>query len=145
MGLKTLLFGTSVAEPVASLGLLVLRVGTGLALAFAHGLGKLPPTDRFLGGVEKMGFPAPDAFGWAAGLSEFGGGLLMALGLLTRPAALLAGITMAVAFFVRHAADPFPAKEKALIFLLACVCLMLAGAGRFSFDSLIGGKSRKSG
>lgn len=90
-----------------------------------------------------MGFPAPEAFAWAAGLAEFAGGLLLALGLLTRPAALFAGTTLAVAFFVRHAPDPFTAKEKALVYLLACICLLLTGAGKFSIDAMLGRGSAK--
>jgi putative oxidoreductase len=139
MSLKQLLFGTSVADMLASLGILVLRLGVGLSLAFAHGLGKLPPAERFVGGVEKMGFPAPEVFAWAAGLSEFGGGLLVALGLLTRPAALFAAFTMGVAFFIQHGSDAFERKEKALVFMVALVCTVFTGAGRFSFDAMIGG------
>ena len=140
MRAKEILFGTSITTAAASLGILLLRLGLGAALAFGHGLGKIPPTERFIGGVEKMGFPAPDAFAWAAAASEFFGGLFIAMGLLTRPASLFAGVTVGVALFIRHAADPFEAKEKALLYLLALACLLFTGAGRFSIDGLISGK-----
>jgi putative oxidoreductase len=42
---RSLLFGSSSAGPTADFGLLLLRVFAGLALAFAHGLGKLPPSE----------------------------------------------------------------------------------------------------
>jgi putative oxidoreductase len=43
-----------------------------------------------------MGLPAPELFSWLAGLTEFGGGLLLTLGSLTRPTALFIAATMLV-------------------------------------------------
>lgn len=125
------------------LGLLILRLSAGIALAFAHGIGKLPPSERFVSGVEKMGFPAPSFFAWAASISEFAGALLVAIGLATRPAATLVACTMATVVFVRHGPDAFEKKEKAFIYLVIFVAIMLTGAGRFSIDALIGGKGKK--
>jgi putative oxidoreductase len=119
------------------LGLLVLRVFAGVALAFAHGINKLPPTPRFLAGVAEMGFPAPELFGWAAGLSEFCGGLLLALGLLTRPAALFIVITMSVASFIKQAGDPFTEREAAMLYGCAALLYLIAGPGRLSLDAMI--------
>ena len=118
-------------------GLLVLRVFAGVSLALAHGLGKLPPSDRFLRGVAEMGFPAPTLFGWAAALSEFAGGLLLAAGLLTRPAAVLIAITMGVAAFVRQAGDPFGERELALLYGAVALLFACAGAGRLSLDAAV--------
>jgi putative oxidoreductase len=36
-------------------GRLLLRLFAGLSLAFAHGIGKLPPSQRFVEGVGRMG------------------------------------------------------------------------------------------
>lgn len=119
------------------LGLLLFRLFVGLAMAFAHGLGKLPPSDQFIGGVGSMGFPVPIVFAWAAALSEFLGGLFIAGGLLTRWAALFLGGTMAIAGFVAHAADPFMRKEMAFLYLSACVLLLFSGAGKYSLDRII--------
>jgi putative oxidoreductase len=125
-------------EPaLGEVGRLVLRLFAGLALAFGHGLGKLPPSARFVQGVEKMGLPQPEAFAWAAGLSEFAGGLLLAVGLLARPASFFILVTMLVAGVLRHAADPFPVKEKAFLFAAVALFFLLAGAGRFSLDAMI--------
>lgn len=118
------------------LGLLIYRVFIGLSMAFAHGLGKLPPSEQMLQGVESMGFPLPVIFAWAAALSEFAGGLLIASGLFTRYASAFLGFTMAVAAFQVHAADPFKVKEMALLYLASCVLLIFTGAGQFSLDKL---------
>jgi putative oxidoreductase len=139
--MKSLFFGThpenNVISEVASLSL---RVFAGLAMAFAHGLGKVPPSEPFIGALSSMGVPAAGVFAWAAGLSELGGGILLALGLFTRPAALTLTLTMAVAAFVAHGSDPFGKKELALLYFFIYLFFTLKGASRFSLDHLISGK-----
>ena len=88
------------------IALLLLRL-TGLGLAINHGWGILSSFaagggDRFIAGVEALGFPMPVIFAWVAALAEFGGGLLLALGLGTRIAASFAAFAMFVAAFLRH-------------------------------------------
>ncbi|KYG63440.1 DoxD-like family protein [Bdellovibrio bacteriovorus] len=117
--------------------LAILRVFIGLTMAFSHGLGKLPPNEMLIGGVSGMGFPAPELFAWLAALAEFAGGLLLAAGLLTRPAALTVIITMLVAVFGVHAADSFQQKEMALLYLFTALFFLLHGAGRWSLDHFI--------
>lgn len=51
------------------LDLVIFRLFVGLSMALAHGSGKMPPSDKFLAGVEALGFPMPIVFAWAAGLS----------------------------------------------------------------------------
>ena len=145
--IKRLLFGgDGGGSNLADVGLLIGRVGTGLLLAFGHGIFKLPPSEQFIAGVARAGFPAPTLFAWMATFAEFGGGLLLALGLLTRPAALLIGFTMLVAALRAHGADPLfaqaarggPSKEMALLYLVPAVLFLLAGAGRYSADAIIG-------
>ena len=90
MALKDWVFdGRPVGPPAADAGLAVLRVVAFLLLVFLHGLGKVPPQEGFVGRVGGLGFPAPELFAWLAAFAEFGGGLLLVLGLLSRPAALL--------------------------------------------------------
>ncbi len=86
--IRYLFGGESSTSRMSDIGRGALRVFTGLALAFGHGLGKLPPSERFIDRVADMGFPFAAFFAWAAGLSEFAGGLLLAAGLLTRPTSL---------------------------------------------------------
>ncbi|MEP0546644.1 MAG: DoxX family protein [Rhodothermales bacterium] len=138
-----LIGGDGGASVVADAGLLVLRLMAGLALAFAHGTGKIPPSAGFIEGVEALGFPAPAFFGWAAGIAELVGGVCLAVGLLTRPASVLIAFTMAVAFFLRHADDPFATKEKAFLFGGIALLFIFVGAGRFSLDSFLRGRASK--
>jgi putative oxidoreductase len=119
------------------LGLALVRVGFGLSLALAHGLGKVAHPDQFVNGLAQGGFPAPAVLGWVALLSEFGGGLLLALGLLTRPAAAFVVGTLGVAAFHVHAADPYQRKELALAYVVVGLALLVAGPGRFSLDALL--------
>ena len=129
-----------------SFGLLWLRVLTGLGMIY-HGQGKLFEPGRMEGfakGVADMGFPIPEVFAWAAALSEFGGGILLVLGLATRPAALMVFITMAVAAFIRHGDDPFSKKELALAYWVISGAVLCLGAGAWSVDSLIAGRRKKA-
>lgn len=118
-------------------GLLLLRVFGGLALALAHGWGKFPPSERFVARVMEMGFPAPEVFAWLAGFAELGGGLLLALGLLTRPAAFLVLGNMFFVVLIAHAGDTFVQREKALLFGTIALVVLLTGPGRYSIDALL--------
>lgn len=134
-GIKRIILGGATISPwFGDLGLTILRVFAGLALAYQHGWGKMPPSDGFIAGVEAMGFPMPIAFAWGAGLSEFLGGLLLAAGLATRPAALAIVGTMGVAAFVAHAGDDFGTREPALLFGSIGLAFACLGGGRFSLD-----------
>ena len=117
--------------------LLVTRLMFGLSMAFAHGQGKVPPSDGFIGAVEGMGFPMPAFFAWAAGLAEYIGGIFIALGLLTRVSGFFLLQTMLVAVFVMHADDPFKKMEMGLLYATVSLTLMATGAGKFSLDRLI--------
>ncbi len=114
-------------------GLLWLRVLMGAGIAY-HGYGKVfgGHIDGLVQGVAKMGFPYPEVFAWAAALSEFLGGILVALGLWTRPAALSIFLTMTVAAFLVHRADPFKVKELALAYWTMSGALIFLGGGDFS-------------
>ncbi len=138
------------------IGLLILRLA-GLYLALAHGLGKVTALasgeSRFPERVASLGFPAPELFAWAAGLSELVGGLAIVVGLFTRWAAVFAAFTMFVAAFVRHrAASQFmswlgvaPASaemkeawgdpELAIVYWLVFVALAFIGPGRHSLEA----------
>ena len=137
---KILFGGESGLSPLANAGLALLRIFTGIALAFGHGIGKVPPSDKLVEITGGLGFPAPAIFAWAAGITEFFGAIFLALGLLTRISALFLGIVMFVAAFGVHLNDPFARKEKALLYLFIAVLFLLKGAGEWSIDSFIRGK-----
>lgn len=117
--------------------LALFRIYVGLSLALAHGMGKVPPSEGFIGHTADLGFPFPTFFAWAAGLSEFLGGILLALGLLTRPAAFFIAFTMFVAGFINHGDDPFGSAEKAYLFMGLGIVYMVIGAGRLSLDHFV--------
>src|SRR5262245_48166515 len=123
--------------PLQDIGLALIRVGFGLSLALAHGLGKVSHPDQFINGLTQGGFPAPALLGWAAILSEFAGGLLLALGLFARPAAAFVIGTLGVAAFHVHAADPYQKKELALAYTVIALAILIAGPGRLSLDALL--------
>src|SRR5687767_3254970 len=118
------LFGATPAD----LGLLVIRLFFGTTLAFAHGWGKVSDLGGFADKIANK-VPMAGLLGPAAGLSEFVGGLLLAIGLFTRPAAFFAMVTMLVAGLYIHAADPFPKKELAFAYAAAAIALLIAGPG----------------
>jgi putative oxidoreductase len=134
---RRVLIGYNTAGPVGDLGLLVLRVFAGLALALAHGINKVPPSEGFIGMIGGFGFPAPALLAWLSAVAEFGGGLLLALGLATRPAAFMIVINMAVAVLFAHADDPFSGMELPLLFLFVAAMYTFTGAGRYSIDRLL--------
>lgn len=143
-----LIGGATPASLAADITWTIARLGFGLLMAFGHGIHKVPPGEQFVEGVGDLGFPVPVIFAWMAAISEFFGGLLLAVGLLTRPAAFLIVGTMFVAAFIRHWEDPVfgpgASKEMALLYLCAAVAFLGAGGGRFSIDmalrTWLGGK-----
>ncbi|MBX0334303.1 DoxX family protein [Pontibacter sp. HSC-14F20] len=63
--------------------------------------------------------------------------LLILIGLGTRLATLPLIITMLVAVFLVHSADPFAKQELGLLYLMPYIALLLAGSGRYSLDYLL--------
>ena len=130
-------------------GLLILRVGIGISFMF-HGFPKLmggPETWTYLGGaLSAVGINfAPAFFGFLAAVSEFGGGLLLALGLLSRPACFFLFNTMAVATIMHITkGDPFMKYSHALESAILFASLMLIGPGKYSLDEKLAGKRENS-
>ena len=125
---------------------LVLRVPVGLILA-AHGAQKLfgwfggyglEGTGQWLASI---GLEPGYLMALLAGGAEFFGGLALVLGLLTRPAALVAALTMLVAIFAVHIGNGLfmsnNGYEYVLTLLVATLALAIQGAGRFSLDGVI--------
>ena len=132
--LKFVISGEEIKSRALNVGLTILRVFAGMSIVFGHGLGKIPVSDRFIEGVVNLGLPFPVFFAWSAGISEFFGGLLLALGLFTRPSAFFLTLTMATAAFLRHADDPFSGKEKALLYMVIFILFLFMGSGKYGID-----------
>jgi putative oxidoreductase len=136
--LKNILFGgESGLSYAANAGLALLRIFTGVALAGAHGYGKIPPSEGLITRAAELGFPMPVVFAWAAGLSELLGGVFLALGFLTRISSFFIAITMLVALVGVHGADPFNKQELAFMYLFVALAFLLKGAGDWSVDSFL--------
>jgi len=137
---KNLIFGSCSSDGnCAQFCYAVFRVTVGAMMAVQHGFGKIQAPNGFIeNAVTGLGLPMPQVMGWLAILAEFVGGICIALGLATRPAAFFLGCTMAVAGFVMHAGDPMKgSKELSLIYLACCVVIIGFGSGRFGIDSKI--------
>ena len=108
-----------------------LRIMTAL-LFISHGTQKL------------FGFPASQMDGslptmlLVAALLELVGGILVLIGLFTRPVAFILCGQMAVAYFMAHApSNFFPALnggDAAILFCFIFLYLFVAGPGAFSVD-----------
>ncbi len=135
--MKKLFFGSIENSNSADLALALLRVFVGLSLMLVHGSGKIPVSEGFVKHIGSLGFPMPLFFAWAAAFAEYFGALLLALGLFTRPAALIIASTMFVAAFVNHGGDPFAVAEKAYLYLSIGVLFVVLGSGKYGVDSAI--------
>jgi putative oxidoreductase len=133
-------------QTARDLALLVLRGIAGFTMAW-HGWQKIDGgVGGFKGFVESLGLPFPGLLAPVVTALEFGGGILLILGLLTRLWALLIGIEMAFTAFLVKATKldvGFIGAEGAgyeldLLILAACVALLLLGPGRVSLDTTVG-------
>jgi putative oxidoreductase len=131
---------------LTSFGLLVLRLWFGLTLLLHHGLDKL---NHFSETAPKFFDPlniAPTPSFALVVFAEVVGSALVAIGLLTRFAALTLVINFSVAFFLFHkqAMSGPKSGELAFIYLAGFAALLFAGGGKFSVDNCLFGKSAKS-
>ena len=124
-------------EPVYA----VLRAAAGLMFSL-HGMQKL------FGVLGSHGMPEAGSQLWFGGLIELGCGLLIALGLVTRPAAFLASGTMAVAYFQFHWklkmaenmwAPVVNQGELAAVYCFLFLFFFVRGAGPYSLDAKLRG------
>ena len=112
----------------------IVRIVSGL-IFLEHGTQKFfafPPGEYAGSG---LAFANPGAY---AGIIEIVTGILITLGLFTRPAAFLASGTMAVAYWIGHApANPFPVNnggDAAILYCFIFLYFVFAGPGPWSID-----------
>ncbi len=117
--------------------LLLVRLGFGYVF-IVHGWGKIQHPFNWMGEIS----PVPGFMQGLASLAEFGGGIAMVLGLVTRLAAAGLICTMAVATYAHLGVfgDPLVSStgghsaELAMSYLLLSFLLLVFGPGRFSLD-----------
>jgi putative oxidoreductase len=139
------IFSIAYNQGLAQVWLLLLRISVG-GFMLTHGYPKL---QKLLSGEEiqfmdLMGIGQTPSFVLTVFAEAFCSVLLI-LGFGTRLAALALAITMGVAAFIAHSADPFAKKESALLYLLIYLTLLVFGPGKYSVDSLFskgGGKKK---
>jgi len=112
----------------------ILRIVVGL-LYMEHGLAKL-----FAFPIA-AGHPAMFQLLWFAGVLEMFGGMLIALGLFTRPVAFILSGEMAVAYFMAHLPKSFfplvNGGDAAILYCFIFLYLFIVGGGCWSLDRLI--------
>jgi putative oxidoreductase len=131
-------------ESIAPYSYALIRFGAG-AVIFYHGFAKLfrGLAPAAANGFASMGFPIPEALAYGLGVLQLLGGAALAVGLLTRPIALLFAVEMifSVIFHYRNGytfAAPGGGYEFPLVMLLLYVAIFFRGAGRCSLDKMIG-------
>jgi putative oxidoreductase len=89
------------------------------------------------------GLPPAGSLLWVGAWIELAGGVLLLLGLFTRPAAFIASGEMAVAYWMFHApANPFPALnggDAAILYCFVFLLFVFTGPGAWSVDGALRG------
>ena len=136
------LFSTAYSAGLANVWLFVYRVTAGCFM-LTHGY---PKFNKLISGsniqfADPFGLGAYPSF-YLAVFAEFLCSILVIIGLGTRIASLSIVVTMAVAGFYAHAADPFAKKEMAFIYLLIFLTVLVFGPGKYSIDHAIAGRPK---
>ncbi len=129
--------------------LLLLRLFFGISFMLA-GWSKLQDISKFADTLLTLHVPYPETMAWIAALTEFVGGFFLAIGFLSRIAALPLIIVMCVAYATAHAEslyaltkDPVEfIRQPPFNYLLASLLVFAFGPGLFSLDALL---SRRTG
>jgi putative oxidoreductase len=118
------------------LGILLLRLVFG-GLMMTHGYSKFM-------GYDQIAPVFPDLIGIGSSLSfnlvisaELFCAIFVLIGLLTRFSVIPIFITMFVAYFIAHGAQPFQEKELPFAFLTLSFAVFVLGSGKYSVDQLI--------
>ena len=138
---------TEVSTPsttsVADVGLLILRVGVGATMLQA-GLRKAFDFSTTVGSMESGGWRLPTFAAFIVTAAETAGGIGLLLGLLTPLAACAIIAAMIDAWAVNVSAAAFWSNPFNVPFLIAvgAAALLFTGAGGYSVDARVFGRSR---
>jgi len=128
-------------------GAFALRMVLGVAMMY-HGYGKVVPAggfhrsnsfsalDHFANYVSSLGLPY--WLGYVSALTEFVGGFLILLGLLTRFAAFLITCNMAVAILLVSRHHGYSGSEYGLALFGIALMLLFFGSGTVAVDQKLG-------
>ena len=109
----------------------------------SSGFGKFADVAGFSAMLAKRGVPAPSFMGWLGAIVEFGGGLLILLGIKIRYVAILVILFVIVATLISHRYWEYPVDQivaqrtnfwKNVTIIGGLLFMFLAGAGRYSVD-----------
>lgn len=117
----------------------ILRVVAGLALV-THGYGKILNPFGATGMVEGLGFYPGVLFSPLLAITEFFGGILIALGLLTRPASFAAMFVLLVTVYFHWVVqgEGFQGAEKSILWAAIFLFFAIRGGNRHSVDAKLG-------
>lgn len=124
----------------------LVRIVTGLFLV-PHGAQKLfgfagGDVNATAAGFAQLGLAPSLPLAYLAGATEFSGGLCIAFGVFTRPAALAAAVLLAVATLTVHLPNGFfwmaGGVEYPLMWMVLCIACVLRGSGPLSIDAARG-------
>lgn len=133
----------------AGIGITILRVVLGITFMMhgaqkvfgAFGGGGLEGTAKFM---TSLGLEPGYLMAVLAGFGEFGGGLLLVVGLFSRFGAFLTAIISLVAMLSVHISKGFfmsgGGYEFTLVLLAASLAVLIEGAGKFSLDRVLSNK-----
>ena len=124
-------------DPI-NIGILIARLITGI-LFIVHGYSKVTNLKSTANFVESIGFRPGAFWGVLLTIAEFGGGLLLTVGLLTKYAAAALIPVMAVAVWYNKVKMKKPFKhgyELDLILIAILILFIIIGAGTISIDTL---------
>lgn len=128
-------------------GTLILRMGFGFLLLYAHGWGKL--STIFNG--QEIKFMDPIGLGnnlsfYLAAFAEGVVAIFLFLGFFTRPAAIILIVNFLVILYahVSMFGEPLLSLELQLFYLFAFLAILVLGPGKHSLDNLFFNKNRKN-
>ncbi|MCL1634463.1 DoxX family protein [Luteimonas sp. SX5] len=117
-------------------GLLILRIVMGGHLMFMtqDNVFSWARMLEFRDFLAQFGFPFPLFCAVLSVIGQFGGGLALVLGLCTRFAGAIVAFNFVVAIVMVDSKQAYPGAFAALALVAAGLCLVFAGAGRYSLD-----------
>ncbi|MBI2793380.1 MAG: DoxX family protein [Ignavibacteria bacterium] len=125
------------AEWLAALWPTIIRIVLGVLMIYHGGRKLFGEFDNVVADIAEIGWPLPYIQAFATVFIEFAGGILLVVGLFTRPVAFASVVLFNIITFLYLYVNPFPAKEKALLYLILSVYVFFMGPGKFSVDHFL--------